>query len=196
MRVAKLKEAYPTAKVQMWCEDEHRLGIKPILRRAWGPIGQRPPAKVHQRYEWTYLYAFARPNTGEVYWLAPSASSSTADPPFPSPPSGSRKTLAPRPEPPANARPGSDQRQRVRCLCGSARQDGGSEGVPNSCAQRSKSGTVIHREPLSTEPAWCSLLKDPRLFGRGCLTRRRVCVSCFAYGKAVRMAQQQRYAGA
>lgn len=80
--------------------------------------------------------------------MAPSASSSTADPPFPSPPSGSRKTLAPRPEPPANARPGSDQWQRVRCLCGSARQDGGSEGVPNSCAQRSKSGTVIHREPL------------------------------------------------
>ena len=69
MRVAKLKEAYPTAKVQMWCEDEHRLGIKPILRRAWGPIGQRPPAKVHQRYEWAYLYAFVRPNTGEVYLL-------------------------------------------------------------------------------------------------------------------------------
>ena len=67
MRVAKLKEAYLTSKVQMRCEDEHRLGIKPILRRAWGPIGQRPPAKVDQRYEWTYLYAFARPNTGEVY---------------------------------------------------------------------------------------------------------------------------------
>ena len=53
------------------------------------------------------------------------------------------------------------------------------------------------QEPLmSTEPARCSLLKAPRLFGRGCLTRRRACVSCFAYGKAVRMAQQQRYAGA
>jgi len=24
---------------------------------------------VHQRYEWSYLYAFARPKTGEVYWL-------------------------------------------------------------------------------------------------------------------------------
>jgi hypothetical protein len=52
------------------------------------------------------------------------------------------------------------------------------------------------QEPvMSTEPARCSLLKDPRLFGRGCLTRRRACVSCFAYGKAVRMAQQKRYAG-
>jgi hypothetical protein len=25
--------------------------------------------KVHQRYEWTYLYAFVRPSTGEVHWL-------------------------------------------------------------------------------------------------------------------------------
>ncbi len=25
--------------------------------------------KAHQRYEWTYLYSFVRPNTGEVYWL-------------------------------------------------------------------------------------------------------------------------------
>jgi transposase len=25
--------------------------------------------KVHQRYEWTYLYAFVRPKSGEVHWL-------------------------------------------------------------------------------------------------------------------------------
>ncbi len=36
----------------------------------WSPIGQRPLVKVHQRYEWTCLYAaFARPKTGEVHWL-------------------------------------------------------------------------------------------------------------------------------
>jgi DDE superfamily endonuclease len=69
MRVARLKEVYPTAKVELWCEDEHRLGLKPIIRKVWSPIGQRPLAKVHQRYEWTYLYAFARPKTGEVHWL-------------------------------------------------------------------------------------------------------------------------------
>jgi hypothetical protein len=33
-------------------------------------IGERPVVKVHQRYEWTYLYyAFARPKSGEVHWL-------------------------------------------------------------------------------------------------------------------------------
>jgi hypothetical protein len=67
--VARLKEAYPTAKVELWCEDEHRLGLKPIIRKVWSPIGERPVVKVHQRYQWTYLYAFARPKTGEVHWL-------------------------------------------------------------------------------------------------------------------------------
>jgi hypothetical protein len=62
MRVLRLKEAYPTAKVELWCEDEHRLGLKPIVRKVWSPIGQRPLVEVHQRYEWSYLYAFARPN--------------------------------------------------------------------------------------------------------------------------------------
>src|SRR4051794_41972884 len=69
MRVLRLKEAYPTAKVELWCEDEHRLGLKPIIRKVWSPIGERPRVSVHQRYEWSYLYAFARPKTGEVYWL-------------------------------------------------------------------------------------------------------------------------------
>jgi transposase len=69
MRVLRLKERYPTAKIELWCEDEHRLGLKPIIRKVWAPIGRRPTAKVHQRYEWTYLYAFARPNSGEIFWL-------------------------------------------------------------------------------------------------------------------------------
>lgn len=69
MKVMRLKEAYPTAKVELWCEDEHRLGLKPIIRKVWSPIGERPQVKVHQRYEWTYLYAFAHPKSGEVHWL-------------------------------------------------------------------------------------------------------------------------------
>ena len=32
-------------------------------------MGERPIFKVHQRYEWSYLYAFARPKSGEVHWL-------------------------------------------------------------------------------------------------------------------------------
>ena len=66
----RLKESHPTAKVELWCEDEARLGLKPIVRKVWSPIGQRPLVKVHQRYEWSYLYAFAHPKkSGEVHWL-------------------------------------------------------------------------------------------------------------------------------
>jgi len=36
MRVLRLKEAYPTAKVELWCEDEHRLGLKPISSARYG----------------------------------------------------------------------------------------------------------------------------------------------------------------
>ena len=45
------------------------LGLKPIVRKVWSPVGQRPLVEVHQRYEWSYLYAFAHPNSGEVHWL-------------------------------------------------------------------------------------------------------------------------------
>jgi DDE superfamily endonuclease len=69
MRVMRLKEKYPTAKVELWCEDEHRLGLKPIVRKVWSPVGERPSVKVHQRYEWSYLYSFVRPKTGEIHWL-------------------------------------------------------------------------------------------------------------------------------
>jgi hypothetical protein len=38
MRVARLKEAYPTAKVELWCEDEHRLlGLKSPSCARYGP---------------------------------------------------------------------------------------------------------------------------------------------------------------
>ena len=49
--------------------DEHRLGLKPVLRLVWAPRGQRPVARVHHRYEWLYVYCFVRPATGESCWL-------------------------------------------------------------------------------------------------------------------------------
>ncbi|CAN5474070.1 MAG: IS630 family transposase [Actinomycetota bacterium] len=69
MRLMRLKEKYPTAKFELWSEDEHRLGLKPIIRKAWSLVGQRPTVEVQHRYEWTYLYAFVRPKSGETHWL-------------------------------------------------------------------------------------------------------------------------------
>ena len=53
--------------------DEHRVGLKPILRRVWARKGQRPTVQVRPRYAWLYVYAFVQPETGESeFWLAPS----------------------------------------------------------------------------------------------------------------------------
>ena len=32
----------------LWCEDEHRLGLKPIVGKVWSPVGERPHVEVHQ----------------------------------------------------------------------------------------------------------------------------------------------------
>ena len=68
-RVAELKAAAPTRPVEVWCEDEARLGLKPIVRKVWALRGQRPVASNHTRYEWLYVYGFVRPATGQSYWL-------------------------------------------------------------------------------------------------------------------------------
>jgi transposase len=48
--------------------DEHRVGLKPILRGVWAPVGERPVAVGHHRFEWLYVLAFVAPGTGEVVW--------------------------------------------------------------------------------------------------------------------------------
>src|SRR4051795_60647 len=55
--------------VEVWAFDEHRLGLKPVLRRQWAPRGRRPVAVGRHRYEWLYLYGFVHPATGEVVWF-------------------------------------------------------------------------------------------------------------------------------
>jgi transposase len=56
-------------RLEMWVMDEHRIGLKPLLRRIWAPRGQRPIVRVQPRYQWLYLYAFAHPNTGRSFYL-------------------------------------------------------------------------------------------------------------------------------
>ena len=70
MRLEDLEEAHPEAEVELWTEDEARLGLKPVVRRVWAPVGERPTTAGFKRgYEWTYLYGFVRPQSGEVFWL-------------------------------------------------------------------------------------------------------------------------------
>jgi transposase len=66
--VTAVQTAHPTATVTLWAEDEHRLGLLPVLRRVWAPKGQRPIAHVQRRYQWLYVYGFVRPRTGQSWW--------------------------------------------------------------------------------------------------------------------------------
>jgi hypothetical protein len=64
-----VQQAAPEATVELWTTDEHRIGLKPILRRVWVFNGQRPTAVVEHRYQWLYVYAFVHPASGHTQWL-------------------------------------------------------------------------------------------------------------------------------
>lgn len=55
------------AAVEVWAEDEARLGLKPITRRVWWLKGCRPTTSGRTKYEWLYVYGFARPRTGDTF---------------------------------------------------------------------------------------------------------------------------------
>jgi transposase len=67
--------AFPQATVELWAVDEHRIGLKPILRKLWtlptfpGQRPRRPIAPVEQRYDWRYLVGFVHPASGRTVWL-------------------------------------------------------------------------------------------------------------------------------
>lgn len=67
--------AFPRATVELWAVDEHRVGLKPLLRRVWAPIGQRPVVVVRHRFVWRYVVGFVHPASGRtLFHLATSVS--------------------------------------------------------------------------------------------------------------------------
>nr|WP_293100551.1 IS630 family transposase [Okeania sp. SIO2F4] len=68
IKVKELKKNLQVPKVEVWFFDEHRVGLKPILRKVWSKKGERPIGIVQHRYEWLYVYGFVNPKTGETFW--------------------------------------------------------------------------------------------------------------------------------
>src|SRR5215471_17659570 len=68
-QVQALQQAHPESDVQLWATDQHRIGLKPILRRIWVRRGSRPRVAVQHRFQWLYLYSFVQPATGQTEWL-------------------------------------------------------------------------------------------------------------------------------
>src|SRR5215212_7143795 len=66
--VAEARAQHPDKPVEVWATDEHRIGLKPILRRVWVPQGERPIGLGHHRSKWLYVTAFVQPISGETFW--------------------------------------------------------------------------------------------------------------------------------
>ena len=50
--------------MELWCEDEARLGLKPVARRVWALKGTRPRSSGRHRFKSLCVYGFTPPATG------------------------------------------------------------------------------------------------------------------------------------
>ena len=66
-RAAEEAQKHPERPVEIFASDEHRLGLKPVTRRVRAPIGERPIAPGHHRFDWLYVTAFVSPASGETF---------------------------------------------------------------------------------------------------------------------------------
>ena len=65
----KIQQENKDKQVEIWAQDEARLGLQPIMRRIWALKGKRPIAKQTRKYQWIYAYSFVHPLTGKSFWL-------------------------------------------------------------------------------------------------------------------------------
>lgn len=65
----KTKQENADKQVEIWAQDEARLGLQPTVRRTWSPKGKRFIARQIRKYQWIYAYAFVHPLTGKSFWL-------------------------------------------------------------------------------------------------------------------------------
>jgi hypothetical protein len=67
--LAELRREHPGREVELWCEDEARLGLKPIVRRVWALKGTRPTSNGRHKFESVFVYGFAHPRSGQSRFL-------------------------------------------------------------------------------------------------------------------------------
>ena len=53
--------------IGLFCQDESRFGILPIVQRRITAWGVKPVATVDYQYDWFYLYGAVEPRTGERF---------------------------------------------------------------------------------------------------------------------------------
>ena len=63
--VQHVRERHPGKHVQVWFQDEARIGQQGTLTKVWAQTGSRPTAVKQTEYQWCYLFAAVNPLTGE-----------------------------------------------------------------------------------------------------------------------------------
>lgn len=61
---AALPETAHGKTLEVWWQDEARVGQQGTLTRVWAERGSRPPAPRDRRYEWAYLFGAVCPERG------------------------------------------------------------------------------------------------------------------------------------
>ena len=63
-----LQAAHPNASLWLYAQDEHRIGLQPILRRTWLDKGGSESIATHHGYKWLWASGFVCPETGDNHW--------------------------------------------------------------------------------------------------------------------------------
>ena len=59
-----MREEHADKQIQVWFQDEARIGQQGTLTQVWAPRGSRPVAVKQTEYEWVHLFAAVNPLTG------------------------------------------------------------------------------------------------------------------------------------
>ncbi len=65
---------HPGKRIEVWFQDEARIGQQGTVCRVWAETGSRPRATKQTNYKWVYLFGAVCPGSGATHgWLMPYA---------------------------------------------------------------------------------------------------------------------------
>ena len=62
--VENIRHKHTEKRVEVWFQDEARIGQQGTLTRVWGERGSRPRAVRQTEYKWGYIFGAVNPHTG------------------------------------------------------------------------------------------------------------------------------------
>ena len=68
MQLPKRRRGIPASRSRSSPRTSVASALKPVPRRVWAPVGERPIAHGRYRFDWLYVTVFASQATGENFW--------------------------------------------------------------------------------------------------------------------------------